>query len=318
MEQYQAFIDEVGTRIAESPQPKLEPGSKLGKQDELLLDIQRDVERTFGGLAWFGGRPCDQDVAGVEDPFWARVDLLEALDAARAQELAGQQSEQSSQEARHMPTLSDRRPVTRRQALLRPLATYATLNPGLSYVQGMNSLIGVLYWIFGHMSITAPSNPDSETSSPAVAEFQAEASAFFALGAILSQLRDLYVLSMDGNGAGTGLGATLVRFTSLLTWLDPTVAASLESRQIEPALYCFRWLTTLFANEVSYRRKSVPQTRLTFQRTVSIARPGPNLGVSARGIESYHTFHLLILSLHSQPHHVVISGSKSVTRRGRR
>ncbi|KAM0751649.1 hypothetical protein T439DRAFT_215504 [Meredithblackwellia eburnea MCA 4105] len=136
------------------------------------------------------------------------------------------------------------RPRTRRQALLRPLFVYATLNPGLSYVQGMNSILAVLWWIFAA----------GDTS-----ELEAEADAFFALGALLSQVQDLYVSSLDGtvspspssprmgpaSSSGlitpTGLGATLSRYTGLLTWIDPGVATALENKSIDPALYVFRW-----------------------------------------------------------------------------
>ena len=109
----------------------------------------------------------------------------------------------------------------------------------------MNSIVAVFFYIFG----TACSN-----------SLDAEASAFFAFGAILSQLRDLYVRSLDGticplpfssattpHITPTGSGATLQRFTSLLTWLDPTLAASLQSKELDPAMYVFKWFTTLFA-----------------------------------------------------------------------
>ncbi|KAL8276809.1 hypothetical protein RQP46_010740 [Phenoliferia psychrophenolica] len=140
------------------------------------------------------------------------------------------------------------RPRTRRQALLRPLFVFATLNPGLSYVQGMNSILAVFWRVFA----------DAHSS-----ELEAEAFAFFALGAMLSQLQDLYVSSLDGTVSPspassprlgsepphiipTGLGATLARYTALLNWIDPTVAAALESKHLGPALYVFRWLTTIF------------------------------------------------------------------------
>lgn len=165
------------------------------------------------------------------------------------------------------------RPYSRRQSLLRPLYIYATLNPGISYVQGMNSIIAVLYWIFS-----------TNSTSP----LEAEASAFFALGAILSQIRDLFVKSLDGsmiptsprsatmspsssqnsvilNTTPAGLGATLTRYTSLLSWLDPDVANSLAVKQVDPSLYIFRWLTTLFANDFA-----LPDLVRVWDRIVSL------------------------------------------------
>ncbi|KAI5475405.1 hypothetical protein MNV49_001435 [Pseudohyphozyma bogoriensis] len=284
--QYSAFCDELSSRLAALPPPTL--GGKEVKEDKLLREIERDVDRTFGGLAWFGASPGEGVKADVEDGFWARLTLLEKAD----QELAEQRAMEApapADDAAPPPSLSlvppeednenegavnipptptsparapllpylqpdhsSARPRTRRQALLRPLFVYATLNPGVSYVQGMSSIVGVFWWIF----------------AAGGSEHEAEACAFFALGAILSQLRDLYTSSLDGtisprpsspqiyaSGspaipiAPTGLGATLARFTTLLTWLDPTVSASLEHKQVDPALYVFRWLTTLFAGE---------------------------------------------------------------------
>lgn len=185
------------------------------------------------------------------DPFWARLSALEVEEDRRAQRLRTESPQYDGQTPPiRVRTGSQRR--TRRQALLRPLVVYAMLNPGLSYVQGMNSIIGVLYWVFSR------GQEEMQPEVDVTDDLSAEASAFFALGAVLSQLRDLYVPSFDGN-TSSGLSATLERFATLLSWIDPTVAASLESRAIDPALYCFRWLTTLFANEVCYIRLTLDQ-----------------------------------------------------------
>lgn len=274
-------MDEVGRRVASSEQPAV--GSKLSKQDKLLREVERDVDRTFGGLSWFGAEPATPYKDGdEEDPFWARLRLLENLDRAKAQNLAASEgASPTSSRPTDDAYLPPSRPLTRRQALLRPLVIYATLNPGLSYVQGMNSLMAVFYRIFA----SSPTSAD--------ADFTAEASAFFALGAVLSQLRDLYVPSMDlevvsPNATSTtpmptGLGATLARYSSLLAWLDPTVAACLESKGIDPALYCFRWLTTLFANEVSFGLDATSDMWLTpcLMSSVSAAGSRARLGVSS-------------------------------------
>lgn len=47
--------------------------------------------------------------------------------------------------------------------------------------------------------------------------------------------------------APTGLGATLQRFTALMTWIDPPVASSMANKGLDPALFVFKWLTTLFS-----------------------------------------------------------------------
>ncbi|SCV67360.1 BQ2448_6006 [Microbotryum intermedium] len=249
-EQYLAFVEEISKRVASEAPPSVE--QKPSKTDKLLREIQRDVERTLTPLAWFGAPLPTGDEDQDEDPLWKRIALLDRVDGEKSRSLS---ETTTSAEEGVVADSGDKLgqapstwPTTRRAALLRPLFVYATLNPGLSYVQGMNSLLAVFYWIFS-------SDPESKPTD-------AEAVAFFALGAILSQLRDLYVPSLDGTpvasssssfslrgSAPTGLGAILARFTSLLAWLDPTVAMALEHKNIDPALYVFRWLTTWFANE---------------------------------------------------------------------
>lgn len=264
LEQYFAFVHEITARTTALPAP----GAQLLKQDRVLVEIERDVVRTFGGLAWFAGE-IEGDSA-EEDGIWGRLRLLEEAEVAlrTTPTLALQPPPEAGDvdSAVSIPTTPttpshstsaplSTRPRNRRESLLRPLFIFATLNPGLSYQQGMQSLAAILLWVF---------------SNGGLSHREAEATTFFALGAILSQLRDLYVQALDGPipslvispvlGSGTGnqlsaapsgLGDTLGRFTHLLTWLDPDLAYSLASKQIEPSLYVFRWITTLFANEFS-------------------------------------------------------------------
>lgn len=246
LSQYSAFVDEISQRLLALPPPSSSPLVKPPKEDRLLREIERDVGRTFGALAWFGAAPGEGVAVDEEDAFWGRVTLLEQLDdsvvlpsidkspvEAASEEGEGRAkpkppvlslvppTEAGAEEAVGMvlipPTPSSpvlvleaegtssgslARPRTRRQALLRPLFVYAMLNPGLSYVQGcvssllfnpleiaddlvrrrMNSIVAVFWWIF----------------AGAGSELEGEADAFFALGAIISQLQDLYVSSLDG------------------------------------------------------------------------------------------------------------------------
>ncbi|KAM0787010.1 hypothetical protein ACM66B_006278 [Microbotryomycetes sp. NB124-2] len=249
--QYSTFVKEVSSRVERAPRPDAND-DKLSKEDKMLVQIHRDVERTFGGLAFFGQPPSSRGQAqsSIDDDnlpgrvLWDRLDMLDKVESARAATMRDSAADQTPPPP---TTTTTKRPQTRRELLLRPLFVFATLNPGLGYVQGINSLIAVLTWIFS-------SSSDDDDS------LESEACAFFALGAILSQLRDLYVPSLDATtrhapedvssvAPPTGLGATLARYSSLLGWLDPDVAAHLQSKNVDPALYCFRWLTTLFANE---------------------------------------------------------------------
>lgn len=93
--------------------------------------------------------------------------------------------------------------------------------------------------------------------------------------------------------APTGLGATLSRFSSLLVWLDPDLAAHLDRKSVNPAFFLVRWLTTLFANEFD-----LPDLLRVWDRLVSLY-PSPSPSPSAPPDEALSPVlgHLLDLSL---------------------
>ena len=247
----------------------------------MLREIQRDVVRTFGTLSWFGQASTLGE--GEEDGLWKRLNVLDELDKAHVLvqgtvepprlslsppleegEKDGDVTIPTTPTTPTAPSLpppvvspvegSSAGPQTRREQLLRPLVVFASLNPGLSYVQGMNSLVAIFYYVFS-------------TASPTTTQVEAESATFFALGALVSQLRDLYVRSLDGTLSPplslnrlfsptqhltpTGLGATLDRFTYLLNWLDPTLGhhltAPTSKKRVDPSLFVFKWITTMFA-----------------------------------------------------------------------
>lgn len=157
-------------------------------------------------------------------------------------------------------TASSSRSRSRRRILTRPLFLYAYLNPGVSFVQGMSYIAAVFIYVFAQ----APPAPRSESppaESAADLLLEAEASTFFALSALLSQLRDLFVPALDGLSPGggaagapttvAGIGSASNRFRALLLAIDATAANALERKGIDLRGFVVRWLTTLFANEVS-------------------------------------------------------------------
>ncbi|KPV76684.1 uncharacterized protein RHOBADRAFT_51690, partial [Rhodotorula graminis WP1] len=231
VEQYSAFLADISTRISSLAPPSA--SAPLAKEDLLLREIEQDVDRTFGALAWFGG---EVELGDGEEVLWARLDAVKA--ASQQQALALAADEGREHVSASVP--SSAQPHTRRRALLRPLFAYAFLNPGVSFVQGMSYLAAIFAFVFS-------ASPSS--TSP----LEREAATFFALGGLLSQLRDLYVPSLDTPAASAptavGLGATVARFNSLLLFLDPTVADALDRKDVDLSAVVIRWLTTVFANE---------------------------------------------------------------------
>ncbi|BGO88621.1 hypothetical protein NBRC10512_007833 [Rhodotorula toruloides] len=282
LDQYRSFLSEVNSRISALSPP--EPRQPLDKYDKLLREIERDVERTFGTLAWFGAEVVGQEEADGMDAVWDRLELLDEADRQEARDLAarievgeeGESGEKTDEAAAastvtaSAPSTARRRPRTRRDALLRPLFLYAFLNPGVSFVQGMSYLAAIFYYVFASSSST---NDDSRPFSP----LEVEATTFFALGALLSQLRDLYLPTLDNlssppfsapSPTATGLGATVARFNSLLLVIDPPVADALDRKKVDTSGLVMRWLTTMFATEFP-----LPDVLRVWDRILSLYPP---------------------------------------------
>ncbi|CAM9757209.1 unnamed protein product, partial [Phaeothamnion confervicola] len=119
-------------------------------------------------------------------------------------------------------------------ALERILFVYARLNPGVRYVQGMNEVCGTIYVVFA-------------TDQAAEWAEHAEADAFFAFTTVMTDVRDLFVESLDRSD--TGLQGRLRSLTVMLDKHDPELSAHLRYHQVDPHLYALRWFTTLLSRE---------------------------------------------------------------------
>ena len=148
-------------------------------------------------------------------------------------------------------------------AVRRLLFVYAKLNPGVRYVQGMNELAGPIYYVFASAAASATgrrSPADAELrASPFYPVFSpdrplsdrfldAEADAFFVLTTLMTDLRDVFVSSLDDST--TGVRAEIARIAQLHARVNPTLATHLNDRLgCLPDFYAFRWLTLLCSQE---------------------------------------------------------------------
>lgn len=120
-------------------------------------------------------------------------------------------------------------------SLQRILYLYAKLNPGIKYVQGMNELVGTLFYVFGNQMSYEPWRP------------HAEADTFFCFSLLMIDVRDLFIRNLDD--ASCGIGGRIQAFVDMLQALDPEVAARLHEQGVAPSFYSLRWITTLFTRE---------------------------------------------------------------------
>ncbi|KAI9598191.1 rab-GTPase-TBC domain-containing protein [Syncephalis fuscata] len=117
----------------------------------------------------------------------------------------------------------------------RILFIYAKLNPGVSYVQGMNEIFAPIYWVMAN-------------DVDLVNQANAEADAFFCFTALMTDARDNFLRSLDTD-ADSGIGATMRRLDDKIRRRDPALWEDLARKSLHPTYYAFRWLTVLCSRE---------------------------------------------------------------------
>ncbi|XP_065188083.1 TBC1 domain family member 13-like [Sycon ciliatum] len=121
------------------------------------------------------------------------------------------------------------------QVVERILFIYAKLNPGIGYVQGMNEVIGPIYYVFAG-------------NTPPEWQEHAEADAFFCFTSIMSEIKDNFIKTLDDSACG--IGAMMVQLMELLQKCDkPLHDLLVEKQHLSPQFYAFRWLTLLLSQE---------------------------------------------------------------------
>jgi len=119
-------------------------------------------------------------------------------------------------------------------SLERILFVWAKLNKGVRYVQGMNEIVGTLYFVLAH-----DSNEDWAN--------EAEADTYFLFNSLMVEMRDVFVPDLDE--ADTGIHGRISNMITLLSLHDPEVRCHLDGVGIDPSFYSVRWLTTLLSRE---------------------------------------------------------------------
>ncbi|KAG0198910.1 hypothetical protein BGX28_007712 [Mortierella sp. GBA30] len=121
------------------------------------------------------------------------------------------------------------------EAIERILFIFAKLNPGVGYVQGMNEILGPLYYLLAN-------DPDD------VSRAHAEAESFWLFHLLMAHFRDQFVRSLDRDRV-SGIGSSIARMNQRLRLFDERLWQNLEDKGIAPEYYSFRWLTVLCTQE---------------------------------------------------------------------
>ena len=134
--------------------------------------------------------------------------------------------------------------LSHRSKMSRSLFLFYKLNPGIRYVQGMNELYAVLYYVFGAVEIRSKADEgllDAVQGDPEVA-------AFYCFVNLMTEFRDNFCLQLDKSKLG--ISGMMQEISSGLKAFDNALWNHIEcSLQVTPQLYAFRWVTTLLTQE---------------------------------------------------------------------
>ncbi|KAK9835253.1 hypothetical protein WJX84_005521 [Apatococcus fuscideae] len=138
----------------------------------------------------------------------------------------------------HFFSGSDGAAVTHRKEMIRALFIFAKLNPGLTYIQGMNELLAPLYYTFS-------TDIDHDAGK------HAEADAFYCFIDLISEFRDNFCQSLDNSHLG--IKATMGRLTDALRAADQELWLHIDIKnKVNPQFFAFRWITLLLTQEFPF------------------------------------------------------------------
>ncbi|XP_032088860.1 TBC1 domain family member 13-like [Thamnophis elegans] len=211
------------------------------KDNEVLLQIDKDVRRLYPDMAFFQ-RPTEYPCLLILDPqnefetLRKRVEQTTLKSQTVARNRSGVTNVSSPLKT---PVLSEYEVLpdgseAHWEVVERILFIYAKLNPGIAYVQGMNEIVGPLYYTFA-------TNPNSTWKE------HAEADTFFCFTNLMSEIRDNFIKSLDDSQCG--ITYRMEKVYVILKEKDRELYMKLQEQNIKPQFFAFRWLTLLLSQE---------------------------------------------------------------------
>lgn len=215
-------------------------GSSVETDMHTLDQIDKDVRRTLPDMSFF-----QQQIQVSLDSHLSPLKSKEKYQASRLlfQKLRSHEIEFGSRQHKNTTTgtvVTENAEYSEGidchwEAIVRILFVYAKLNPGVGYVQGMNEILAPIYHVFA-------------TNTKKKEQVHAEADSFWVFFAVISEIKDLFLRSMD-NDKSTGIQASMDLLMKTLSKNDPQTFQYLESLSIHPAYFSLRWLSTLLSRE---------------------------------------------------------------------
>ncbi|TSY69820.1 TBC1 domain family member 13 [Bagarius yarrelli] len=206
------------------------------KDNEVLLQIDKDVRRLYPDMAFFQRPtefPCQLilDSQNEYETLRRRVEQTTLKAQTVNRNRSGVTNVSSPGKALNLYPSNEYEVLPNGceahwEVVERILFIYAKLNPGIAYVQGMNEIVGPIYYTFA----TDPNTPWKE---------HAEADTFFCFTNLMSENRDNFIKSLDDSQCG-------------ITYKMESVFSMLKEKDLElyrKLYFTFRWLTLLLSQE---------------------------------------------------------------------
>ncbi|XP_068234933.1 TBC1 domain family member 13 [Palaemon carinicauda] len=223
-----------------NPNPDSQWGSFF-KDNEVLTQIDKDVRRLCPDIMFFQRGtdfPCKLI---VDDPDVERLHRRVTYSSLKASTVTRRGLGVTKVESTNCRSsvVEDYHPLppgseAHWEVVERILFIYAKLNPGQSYVQGMNEIIGPIYYTFAN-------DPNLETRA------MAEADCFWCFISLMGEIRDFFIRTLDESESG--IGAMMKRLMNNLKHHDHQLWNRLRLQDLEPQFFSFRWLTLLLSQE---------------------------------------------------------------------
>ncbi|KAM8934445.1 TBC1 domain family member 13 isoform 1-T1 [Pelodytes ibericus] len=214
------------------------------KDNEVLLQIDKDVRRLCPDFSFFLN-PTEYPCLLIMDPqneyetLRKRVEQTTLKSQTVARNRSGLTNVSSPKKTSTSYPLNECKPLpsgseAHWEVVERILFIYAKLNPGIAYVQGMNEIVGPIYYTFA-------TNPNSAWKE------HAEADTFFCFTNLMAEIRDNFIKSLDDSQCG--ITSKMEKVYSTLKEEDEELYLKLQEQNIKPQFFAFRWLTLLLSQE---------------------------------------------------------------------
>ncbi|CAH2316306.1 TBC1 domain family member 13 [Pelobates cultripes] len=214
------------------------------KDNEVLLQIDKDVRRLCPDFSFFikaTDYPCllIMDPENEYETLRKRVEQTTLKSQTVARNRSGLTNVSSPLKTSTSYPLNEYEPLpsgceAHWEVVERILFIYAKLNPGIAYVQGMNEIVGPVYYTFA-------TNPNSAWKE------HAEADTFFCFTNLMAEIRDNFIKSLDDSQCG--ITSKMEKVYATLKEDDEELYLKLQEQNIKPQFFAFRWLTLLFSQE---------------------------------------------------------------------